>query len=245
MINNKRIKKILIVFVIMFLFVSKVEADTCTKTEKNTLTKSAKTIEIIPYLDDEYDPFHSYKYNVYITNLTKDYYIVDSNGNRFEYSNDYTSDTVFGNYEQGSKVSFKIYGAYDGVCPDVLLATKTIRFDYYNDYSTFEECEGIEEFKLCQRNYSGEIESKEWFLEQVEKYKAGLIENPDPGEEKLTLFEKIIEFLKENVVVTIGIVVAFVIGLILLIRKLIQNKKKIKVDFGEKREKGEKYEKKK
>ena len=245
MINNKRIKKILIVFVIMFLFVSKVEADTCTKTEKNTLTKSAKTIEIIPYLNDEYDPFHNYKYNVYITNLTKDYYIVDSNGNRFEYGSDYTADTVFGRYEQGSKVSFKIYGAYEGVCPDVLLATKTIRFDYYNDYSTFEECEGIEEFKLCQRNYSGKIESDEWFYDQVEKYKAGLIENPDPGEKELTFFEKIIEFLKENVVVSIALIVAVITGVVFLIYKIIQNKKKIKVDFGDLKEKGEKYEKKK
>ena len=62
--------------VIMFLFVSKVEADTCTKTEKNTLTKGAKTIEIVPFLDDEYDPYHNYKYAVYITNLTKDYYYI-------------------------------------------------------------------------------------------------------------------------------------------------------------------------
>lgn len=245
MINNKRIKKILIVFVIMFLFVSKVEADTCTKTEKNTLTKWAKTIEIVPYISGEYDPNRVYSYSVYITNLTSDYYVVDSSGYRFEYSDDYTADSLFGVYDPGSKVSFKIYGAYNGTCPDVLLATKTIIFEHFNDYSTFKECEGIEEFNLCKRNYSGEIESDEWFYAQVEKYKAGLIDNPDPGEEKMTLFEKIIEFFKENLVVTIGLVIAVVAGLFFLVRKLIQDKKKIKVDFGEKKEKGEKYEKKK
>lgn len=245
MINNKKIKKILVVFVIMFLFVVKVDANTCTKTEKNTLTKNAKAIEFIPYLDEEYDPFHNYKYNVYITNLSKDFYIVDSNGNRLEYSNDYTEDTVFGVYEQGSKVSFKIYGAYDGICPDVLLSTTTIRFDYYNDYSTFEVCEGIEEFKLCQRNYSGEIESEEWFLEQVEKYKAGLIENPDPGAEKLTFIESMIKFFKENVIVTISLVIIMIAGVAFVVHKIIQNKNKIKVDFGDLKERGGKYEKKK
>lgn len=245
MFNNEKIKKILIVFVIMFLFVSKVDADTCTKTEKNTLTKGAKTIEIIPYLDDEYNPFHSYKYNVYITNLTKDYYIIDSNGYRFEYDKSYTSDSLFGMYTPGSKVSFKIYGAYNGVCSDVLLVTKTIIFEHYNDYSTFEECEGIEDFKLCKRNYSGKIESKEWFLEQVEKYKAGLTQDPGQGEEKLSFFESIVKFMKENVVITIVLILVVIGGIAFGVYKLIQNKKKIKVDFGNLKEKGEKYEKKK
>ena len=245
MINNEKIKKILIVFVIMFLFAVKVDADTCTKTEKNTLTRNAKAIEIIPYLSGNYDPNRVYNYSVYITNLTKDFYIIDSNGNRFEYMSDYNTDSLFGMYTPGSKVSFKIYGAYDGVCPDVLLATKTIIFDYFNDYSTFEECEGIEEFYLCRRNYSGEIESDEWFLEQVEQYKAGLIENPEPGEEKLTFFEIVIKFFKENVVVTIGLVIAIVAGIVFFIYKLIQNKKKIKVDFGDLKERGEKREKRK
>ena len=245
MINNEKIKKILIVFVIMFLFVVKVDADTCTKTEKNTLTRNAKAIEFIPYMDDEYNPFHSYKYNVYITNLTKDFYIIDSNGYRFEYDNSYSSDSLYGIYTPGSKVSFKIYGAYNGVCSEVLLATKTIIFDYYNDYSTYEECEGIEEFKLCQRTYSGKIESEEWFLDQVEQYKAGLVENPEPVEEKLTFFESVIKFFKENVIVTVGLVIAIVAGIVFFIYKLVQNKKKIKVDFGDLKERGEKSEKKK
>ena len=245
MFNNEKIKKILIVFVIMFLFVSKVDADTCTKTEKNTLTKGAKTIEIIPYLSGEFDPNRVYNYSVYITNLTKDYYVVDSNGYRFEYSNDYNADSLFGIYKPGSKVSFKIYGAYDGVCPDVLLATKTIRFEYFNDYSTYEECEGFEDFNLCKRNYSGKIESDEWFFEQLEKYKAGLIEDPGQGEEKLTFFESVVKFMKENVVITMVMILGVVGGIAFGIYKFIQNKKKIKVDFGDLKEKGEKYEKKK
>mgnify|MGYP003304672896 CR=1 FL=1 len=104
---------------------------------KSRANKEAKNIEIIPYFDEDYNPMHEYFYNVNITNFSKNVYIVDSNNNRFEYEGSYNNDSVFGVYKPGDRITFKIYGAYDGDCSDQLLVTLKVDFDYYNDYSKF------------------------------------------------------------------------------------------------------------
>lgn len=237
MCNNKKNIKTIMLIVIMFCCVSKVNADTCSTTEKKDLIKSAKNIEIIAYLDEEYNPYHEYNYNVYLTNFTSDYYIIDSLGNRFEYEQSYTDDSVFGVYEPGSKVSFKIYGSYDGKCPNVLLTTSSIKFDYYNDYSTRKECEGIEEFYLCKRNYSGDIESEEWFLSQIEGYKNGTVDNVEDIEDDDE------SFLSKYKAIVIILIVVVIIALILLIVHFIKNRNKIKIKFKEDKDRSEYYEK--
>jgi hypothetical protein len=67
----KKYKIIIFTLIIIFLSTIKVEASTCTNTQKNKLVKEAKNIEIIPYFDDDYNPMHEYFYNVNITNFSK------------------------------------------------------------------------------------------------------------------------------------------------------------------------------
>ena len=232
-------KIIIFTLIIIFLSTIKVEASTCTGAQKNKLVKEAKNIEIIPYFDDEYNPMHEYFYNVNITNFSKNVYIVDSNNNRFEYEGSYDSDSVFGMYKPGSRITFKIYGAYDSECSEQLLVTLKVDFEYYNDYSTFEECTGIEDFYLCKRNYSGKIESKEWFLEQIDKYKKGEIENVDPDqkEEKQNFFY---EFFNNKIVQFVTVIIILII-VYFLSRSYVNSKKRIKIKIPKKRKWGVKY----
>ncbi len=229
----KKYKIIILTLIIIFLSSIKVEASTCTNTQKNKLVTEAKNIEIIPYFNDDYNPMHEYFYNVNITNFSKNVYIVDSNNNRFEYEESYNSDSVFGVYKPGDRITFKIYGAYDGDCSDQLLVTLKVDFEHYNDYSTFKECEGIEEFYLCKRNYSGKIESKEWFLEQIDKYKKGEIKNIDP-EKKIEEKNFFYEFFN-NKIVQFVIVIIILIIVYALSRSYINSKKRVKLNMPKKR----------
>lgn len=228
----KNYKIVIFTMIIVFFTIIKVDAETCTSTKKNDLIKEAKNIEIIPYLNEEYNPMHKYFYSVYLTNFSKDVYVLDSNNNRFEYDESYTSDSVFGLYKPGEEVTFKVYGAYGGTCSDVRLTTVRVSFDYYNDYSTFEECKGIEEFYLCKRNYSGEIESEEWFLKQVDKYKKGEIENIEIEE---TEKNNIIKEFFSNKIIQITLVIVFLLILFIATRIYINSKKKIRIDTNKKR----------
>lgn len=232
--NELKYHKIIIVSIIIMLFVFiKVDADSCSGKTKTNLINEASNIEFIPVLDDEYDPLHTYYYGVNITNLSEKFYILDSNNNRFEFDESYSNDSVFGVYSPGDNIIFKVYGGYEQTCEDVLLTTYKVKFDYYNDYSTYDECKGIEEFYLCKRNYSGKIESEEWFLDQVNGYKEGTVDNIiiDDSTIKGNFIEKIVTFLQKNPIVIILIII-FVIAIItLVVTVIIKSRKKIKIDL--------------
>jgi len=233
----KNNKIIVIVMIIMFFAFTNVDADSCSGKTKNNLINEGNKIEFIPVLNDEYNPMHEYSYKVNITNLSEKFYILDSNGNRYEYEESYNDDSVFGMYKPGSEITLNVYGSYESDCEDEILTTRRIRFDYYNDYSTYKECEGIEEFYLCKRNYSGKIESEEWFLNQVKGYKDGIVENI-PVEEEVETDENLIN--KELVIV---IVVILLIGIVIFIIVLkIKSSKKIKIKFRDIKDGGVKNE---
>ena len=228
----KKYKLVIFTIITIILLIGKVDAATCSSEEKNNLIKLSKNIEFISYLDEDYNPMHQYFYNVYITNFSNEVYVMDSKGNRFEYEESYSDNHLFGLYNPGETVTFKIYGAYGGSCPDVSLTTYVVKFDYYNDYSTYKECEGIGEFYLCKRNYSGTIESEEWFLEQIDKYKKGEIENIEIEEEKE---QNVIKEFFSNKVVQISLVLVFLFIVFIATRIYINSKKKIKIDIKRKR----------
>ena len=223
----KKYKLIIFTMLIVFCTINVAKANSCTSTEKKYLINESKKIEIIPYLDDEYNPMHKYVYNVHITNFSNNFYVKDSKNNRFEFDKSYSDDLVFGLYNPGEEVTFTIYGAYDGICSDVKLNTIKVKFDYYNDYSTLKECEGIEEFYLCHRGYSGKIESKEWFLEQVDKYKKGEIENIEIDEEEKNILEEFFSNKMVRVLIASGILIVVLI----FISIYTDSKKKIKINL--------------
>lgn len=225
-------KKIFLFISILIITIFKinVEAATCTQQEKNELKQEAKNLEIIPVLDSEEDPLHIHFYGVNFTNLSDKFYILDSYGTRYEKSSTHTNETVYGQYSPGSVVTFKIYGAIGKTCGFEHLATIRVTFEYYNDYYLSELCEGIEEFSLCQRNYSGTIESEEYFIEQVNKYKDSLKEK-EPEEKEKTITETITKFIKDNPIVIIVSVLVLLIIIITIVKTIKNNKKKIKINL--------------
>ena len=229
--KNKKLYLIIIIIIIMLLKID-VEALNCTTEIKQKLKEEARAIQIIPVLDDTFNPWHIYNYSVNIINFSDKFYITDSNNERYEYDPDYTSSRLYGRFEPGKTIMFKIYGAPGKDCAYEYLTTVRATFEYYNDYSTYEECEGIEDYALCKRNYSGTIESDEWFYEQVANYRASLEEKPEEPEEK-NFFAKVIDFIKNNttIIIIVGfVIVVVVITLIIVVKKKKKNKVKINLE---------------
>lgn len=224
---------LLIVVFFVFLKIDTVLASECSTATLKKLKQEANKIEFKYNLVDEYNSDEIYTYTMNFVNFSDKFYIMDSNGKKYIYSKTYTADTIFGEYEAGTYVTFKIYGAYGFECQDKLVRTIKISLPYYNHYSRYEECKGIEEFKLCKRNYNGKIESEEWFLQKVKEYKESLNEKEKPVEKEKNFLEKVTEFINDNIVFVIIIVVVIVIGAIVLFIRYLKNRKNIKIDIKE------------
>ena len=244
--SRKKNKIALFVMLLLFLFFNKVDASNCTRNIQNNLVKEAEKVEIVPTLNEEYNPMHVYKYNVYITNLSENVYIIDSNNNRYEYDEFQDEDSIFGVYEPGSKVVFNIYASINTECESTKLKSKTITFDFYNDYSTREECKGIEEFSLCKRNYNGKIESDEWFLEKVKEYRENNQEVVEDDSDEIKENEKnFLDQLKgiiKNPIVITFISIIIVVIIMMIIIKIVKNSKKIKIRYKEDKERADEYD---
>lgn len=222
---------VLIIVFFVFFKINVVSANECPTATLKKLKQEANQMSFIYNLVDEYNSDEVYTYTMNFVNFNEKFYIVDSNGRKFIYSKDYTADTIFGEYTAGTYITFKIYGAYGTECQDKLLRTVKIALPHYNPYSRYEECKGIEEFKLCKRNYSGKIESEEWFLQKVKEYKESLNQEEEPVVEEKTFFEKVMDFINNNIVLIIIFVAVIVIVLIVLLIRYLKNRKNIKIDI--------------
>ncbi|MBQ7136618.1 MAG: hypothetical protein IJO43_01415 [Bacilli bacterium] len=206
-----------------------VHASSCTNKELNTLKQLANNIKFSYELyDDTYNEQHTYYFNILVTNFSKEFYFVDMDGRDFRYMSNLE---VGGSrnlrmVEEGKMYTLEVYTSNETSCPNTKIVTKKIELPYYNDYSQREECEGIEEFSLCQKYYGGYIESEEYFLEQIEKYKNGDIEEIV---EKQNIIDLILQFLLNNLIIIIPSIAVLVFAIVFIVIKVRKNKKKVKI----------------
>jgi len=201
----------------------------CTNKELNTLKQLASNIKFSYELyDDTYNENHTYYFNILVANFGKEFYFVDMDGMEFRYMQNLEVDGSrnLRVVDEGILYSLEVYTSNETSCPNTKIVTKKIEIPYYNDYSQREECDGIEEFSLCQKYYDGYIESEEYFLKQVNKYKNGEIENPV---EKQNIIDAILEFVLNNLIIVIPVVAVLIFIIVLITIRIRKNKKKVKI----------------
>lgn len=227
---KKNILLKLIAILFCFFIVDNVQAETCSTKELNTLKQLAHNIKISYELyDDTYNEAHMYYFNVFAMNFSKEFYFVDSDGQDFRYMKNLEKDGIrkLRVVREGVSYQLEVYTSNETKCPNTKIITKKIEIPYYNDYSQKEECKGIEDFSLCQKYYSGYIESEEYFLEQINKYKNGdsnKIKDKDNG-----IIAQIISFLSNNLLIVIPIAIVLVVIIIIAVIKLIKARKRTKI----------------
>ena len=220
---------IVISICIMLLFQTKVEAATCTTQDKNALREEAKQMKIIPVMEID-EKLEDVYYKISINNWNKDFYLIDKDGTKYYYPEDYDIENVYGYYKPGSVQTFKVYARYGTKCAFEHLTTIRVTFEHYNQYYSSPICEGIESYKMCQRTYSGTFESYQQFEEEVKKYKDSLNEKNN-DEKKQTIIEKFIAYIKDEPRILIVGAVLIVLIIVITVKRVKDNKKRIKIDL--------------
>ena len=154
-------------------------------------------------------------FRIYISNITEDLYVVvrnETTGASTTYS---FADAVNGTITFDTEVyvtimnyTIEIFSSSATNCPDTSLYTLYLTTPMYNSASESSYCEGIEDFYLCQKYLSVDVDFT-YFYDDIENYRNGLInddgeeipEEEDPG---------FLDFVRDNVVIIIVVVVVIV-----------------------------------
>ena len=229
----KKNKIILVISILLFICSMKIvnAANICNSTKYNRY--KAKAYEIKISYELKFDKNNSAYFELQADNVSSDLIII-YDGN--EYFPDRNNHIDFINaFEDGKTYEIKIYGGRDTPCVEEYLYTKRVDLPKYNKYSERDECIEYEEFPLCNRWYKGEIESDEFFENQLEEYKKSLEKKVEPKKvekEEKSFFGKIIDFYKNYIIITLPITLIAVGGIGYVVFRIIKRRKnRVKIDF--------------
>lgn len=233
---KKIMETLFLVLCLLFVFTcTKTEAkQTCTTQEQNDLIQLAHNVkfsyELLPDLGS-----NDRLFAITISNLIEGLEI-RYGFSVYKYDKKQDSPGVarmFEAFANGQTHKISIYASDNTNCSGALLTTKLINIPKYNSYSERDECKGIEEFKLCNQWYAGNIKDTE-FKKQVQQYKESLKNNSEEkkqDEEKQTIIEKIVQLYHDNPIAFVAISLLSLLLVILIIVKIIKRKNRVKIDL--------------
>ena len=222
---------ILLIFLFMLIIVPKnVNAvGICSAKSINKLRSEA--LKVKPSYNTVENSEGVTKYTITINNLSTNL-VIKYNGVNYSGTPDNNSITIDGLFEPQQTYSFEIYSGDLGTCGQAYLSTKKLTLPYYNKYSETDECVEYEEAPICQKHYEGEIKNYNDFLTQLDKYVKSLGPEKEAFKDNRNIFQKIIDWCKDNIEITIGIIsVIALITLIIIIIKIHKYRKRVKLNF--------------
>ena len=202
----------LVAFLLLIISIPKVNAarDVCTKSYYSQMKSKAYQVSFNYDLHtSENEPYY---FTISITNIQPGIVVQYGNATiKYEEGKQiYELSYIF---DGGTTYEFYIYADEGYPCVGEHLYTKKISIPKYNKYSERDECIEYEEFPLCNKWYQKDINSLEDFLQALELYKKSLEkdEPEDLDKEDKSIFDKIIEFYKDHIIIT-GPLTVLIIG---------------------------------
>ncbi len=238
-------KKLFLGLSIFFLFLINANAASlCSYKDQITLNQKAANIKrgydiITEIYEDEDGEVDVDTFRISIYNLTEEFYAVITNTKnrdekRINYSDVVDGVASFDWDDVGDLTTFdiKIYTSSKSPCPDELYKTLLLTTPRYNPYSETNACYSAPEFSLCQRYVTFSQMSQDEFLDRVEGYIEGTVDEDDQNipKDDQNFFTKLIKFIsKYKWVFIIGTVVVIgVSGGYVVIKK---NRKQRKLEI--------------
>lgn len=205
---------IFLFFVVLILFFDSNVYAICDTTHISRLKGIASNVQftyehnVYGSLDDE-DGILSSVYNIIVTGLTEEIYVMDDSGNNYYYS-DLNQDGVLNINTSSGKRNFYIFSK---TCARTLLYTKVLDLPTFNFNSLSDECqkEEFKELDICVEFLDDEEEniSSEEFEQVIEQV----------NNERRGVLSKVVNFVKNNLLyVGIGLGVIVLISVLLLVR---------------------------
>jgi len=169
-------------------------------------------------------------YKIYISNLTEDLYVVVTNNQddtkKTLYYKDGENGTVsfdWNNLWEITNFTITVYSSDKTDCPNTKLYTTYLTTPQYNDFSTYEACDGLEEFYLCYQYLTVPQVDFNTFVELTNKYRNGKIDKNGEEIKKEEEEKGFVAFVKKHKVMigvtTMVIVVAGGIVTVIIVRK--------------------------
>lgn len=217
-------KKIILFVTLFFIGLQNTNALFCDYTELATIRKKASQVNITSDFEELED---SVTYTITIYNLQPSQYVVDTTtGKRYMYGNtgsEDSSEIVLTDIQKPGMYKFLVYST-ENTCNDDALNTLFVNLPTYNKYYKDPLCEGIENYKLCQRWFGTSITYAQ-FQKDIADYKTYLNNRPKEEEEK-TFWENLLSLYIESYYIFLPILI-----LLLCVPIYIIYEKKYKVDF--------------
>jgi len=199
-----------LIFVLMFfaLFNPISVKASCTYSELSDLKKIASNINVSydSYMENDIP-----KFNVFFNNLNDKLYIKDtSTGNIFTNHNTTLNELVLNYFKEGTTSKIEVY-SYGETCHDYLLYTTYVVLPSYNKFYGNSLCEGIEDYKLCQKWVSNTMTYKD-FYNDIKKYKKSLEKQEmETQKEKVSVSELILNFIYDyGIIIGVSLLIIYI-----------------------------------
>ena len=204
-------------------------ANICNASRHNALKVKAHKVDLSYEL--KFDEAHNPYFEITVMNMT-DELLLKFDGTTYK-ATETGMFVIDDKLEGGNTYKFNFYGGYGNVCVEQFIYSKSLKLPKYNIYSEREECIEYEDFPLCNKWYSKEIGSDNDFLLALETYKDSLEENKpiDLDSDNRTIFERIIDFYLDYLIVTLPLTILVIAGItFLIVKKIIKNRKRVKLN---------------
>lgn len=191
----------LIILTLIMLFPVNTRALSCDYNEQARLRKIATNVVASYTYEENQD---NVTFNVTLTNINSDLYIVDSiTGIRYDYNG--TNEITIGGYKPGTNIRYTIYTTKSD-CMDSYLSIKYVNLPYYNKYYKDSLCEGAN-YNICSK-WQPVTYSYDEFVKKINSYKQNNINVPNEETEEdtnETLFDIISGIIMNYYLYIIGV----------------------------------------
>lgn len=209
-------KYILFIFTFCFfiMFSSNVIAEECDLTKIENLKKQADVVSVVSQFDED-----SVSMGIFNSNIVSIYGLTDglyatNKGHTIIFSN---SDSIDGVVSKIIDSDFGTLNVYSIECPSVILKSFKLDLKRLNKYYGYDECVDLKDkIEICSKFYDSKNMSYDEFVRKINKYKENG-SNISIGEFNF------ISFIREHLVIVIGISIFIILLIIFLIANNIRN----------------------
>lgn len=167
-------------------------------------------------------------FSVRIANISKDIYIVESSKKmiiNYDVKRQNPSEIIISGYKPGERLKFDFYPKNTKCINDIVIYTRYVTLPNFNPYYKDQLCTGVSDYYLCKKWNKITI-GYEDFKTNVQNYKKSLDvkEDPDKGDEKPEVVDKILDMIDDYYRPVLGTII--VVGIFLIVKETRKN------DFG-------------
>lgn len=201
----------------LLLFIPNNIKAACSNSDKVKLSQLAKNIN---YTYDYIEDNNSVTFNITFNNIQPNFKIRDvSTKNEYQYSGE---ELTLNGYSPGKQYRFDVYYV-DVACTRDKLASIYISLPDYNPFYSNELCNGIKDYKLCQKWVKNSLsyeESVEKTTKYIESFETSKEDNIEEGKNIKGFYDYVLEFYLNYYFLVLPLII---VGCLIIMYKL--NKK--------------------